>query len=229
MKGRWVSLAAVAGMLSGCAHVAQEVSVIQQERHDRALCSALFPSSSSAPLSFEVQGRWQAESLRLPYAKNQGYFEASYEAQTQYLRILLTSAWGMPIAEMTYSAEASFLIKLASGERLNEKQWSEYTQQQMGIAFVLPLTDLVGWLQPDFPDKARLANVASSLSSDTIDPLNFSGTLNHWKLSWFGHYHESLQNGPLCGKFFPRTLDLQPLQANYRIKLEIDQKESVWK
>jgi hypothetical protein len=170
------------------------------------------------------------ESLHPPHSKSQGYFEASYEAQAQQLRVLLTSAWGIPMAEITYGSKPSSLfIKLASGERLNEVQWSEYTAQHMGVALVLPMADLVDWLQPDFPHKVRMMSAASSLSSDTIHPLSFSGTLNDWILSWRGHPREQQHNGQLCNTFFPRELSLQPLLAGYRINLDIDQKESLWK
>jgi outer membrane biogenesis lipoprotein LolB len=195
----------IAGVLGGCATLPPPAQLEQ----------GCVPDPKALMLkvtAFDLKGRWRVEQ-NTRQESVQGYFNAFYTPDPQELSVLLMTGWLMPIAEMTH-AQGEVTIRLSSGLSLNESEWEAFSQQQLGVALPLPIADWTNWLQGIF-------TVISQ--EETGFKRVLRGKSQGWMLEWRGLYSCEVKTYHL------ESLLMQEPQGRYRLNLEIDQKESVWK
>jgi outer membrane biogenesis lipoprotein LolB len=196
----------LAGMMEGCSTLP---IVVQKEQP--CVPDITRPIFSKA-MAFDLKGRWHVEPSA--HQENiQGYFNAFYTSDPQELSVSLMTGWLMPIAEITH-AQGKMTIQLSSGRSLNESEWEAFSQQQLGMALPLPIADWIHWIQGTFTVTSR---------EETGFKRVLHGTSQGWMLEWRGIY--------VCEAKAYRLewLSMREPQGRYRLNLEIDQKESVWK
>jgi outer membrane biogenesis lipoprotein LolB len=196
----------MAGILEGCATLPFPAQIEQSDCVPDS--TRLMPNV----MNFDLKGRWHVKQISHEESI-QGYFNAFYTSDTQELSVLLMTGWLMPVAEMTH-AQGKVTIRLSSGLSLNELEWEAFSQQQLGIALPLPIADWTNWIQGTFTVIRQ---------EDTGFKRVLYGTGRGWMLEWRGFY--------ICEAKAYRleSLSMQEPQGRYRLSLEIDQKESVWK